>query len=68
MLHNSEKWMDGVSIMNGLFDCVSQVNHEFLLVFQFSMHVSHYLQIDGGCSIVFHKIDDHFNNLVVSFP
>jgi hypothetical protein len=75
MFHNSEKWMDDISIMNGLIGHVSQDDHGILQVFQFSMHVSHDFQMNGGCFCnawpilpCFHKMAGHFNNIVVSFP
>jgi hypothetical protein len=37
----SLKWMDVVSIMHGLFECVSQVEHGIFQLFHLDEHVSH---------------------------
>jgi hypothetical protein len=46
----SLKWMQGVSIIYGIFECVSQVEHGILQLFHVDEHVSHLFVMDGPCS------------------
>jgi hypothetical protein len=39
--HISIKWMDVVSIMHGLFECVTQVEHVILQLFHLDEQVPH---------------------------
>jgi hypothetical protein len=36
-----DEWMDDVSIMHGIFVCVSQAVHRILQMFHLDEHVSH---------------------------
>jgi hypothetical protein len=49
MFHISLEWMEGVSIIHGIFECVSPVEHGILQLFHVYEHVSQLFVMYGLC-------------------